>query len=213
VNEREWKPRPHFPYSHLNLCRNPFGEATTQERISLAIADTDEMRRTFRQPKTAIQLVGRHGRGKTSHLLALKRELLAHDGLDAAYIRLRDQFWIPPSKHILLDEGEFLFRRSFWRLRLVTSLAISTHRDWSRALRALGFSVKTIQIATVCPTRLKQVFEKRMEWSRRNPGPLPLISEQTTGRLIERFGDDIRAMEAALYDGIQAMGELGHVEV
>ena len=213
MTECEWKPRPHFPYSHLNLCRNPFGEATTKERITLAVADTDEMRLAFQQPKTAIQLIGKRGRGKTSHLLALKRELLAHDDRDACYVRLRDQFWIPPSKYLLLDEGELLFRRPFWRLRRVTSLAISTHRDWSRALQALGFSVRTIQIGISNPTRLKQVFEKRLEWSRKNSGPLPVITTKTTGRLIERFGDDIRAMEAALYDSIQAMGELGHVEV
>jgi hypothetical protein len=85
MSETQWKSRPHFHYSHLNLRRNPFGEASTEERIPLAVANIEEIRQYFMRPKTAIQLMGEHGRGKTSHLLALKRELQTRHGLAVPY--------------------------------------------------------------------------------------------------------------------------------
>jgi len=211
--EAPWEPRPYFHYSHLNLRRNPFGEATTEQRIQLAVANMDEIRVLFCRPKSAIQFIGDHGRGKTSHLLALKRELLAKQGLNTPYLRLRDDWRIPHSKHLLLDEGELLWRRPFWRLITVQSLAISTHRDLSGLLRAFGFSVCTIQIGAATSSNLREIFEKRIEWARQGTGPVPQISETTTKSLIERYGDDVRAMEDALYDHVEAMQENGLVEM
>jgi len=209
----EWQPRPFYPHSHLNLRHNPFGEASPEERVSLAVSDGGELIELFLRPNSAIQVMGDHGRGKTSKLLALKRALLSEEGLDVEYLRLRDRFVIPKVEHLLLDEGEFLFRRPFWRLLGVQHLVISTHRDWSWPLARLGFSVTTILLGQVNEATLKAIFEKRIEWSRSGPGPVPSICNASLKALIRQYGDDVRAMEDQLYERIESMKEVGHVEV
>jgi hypothetical protein len=59
-------------YSHLNLRRNPFGEVEFEDIASLAITQVEQYVERLRQPKYAVQFLGEQGRGKTTHLYALR---------------------------------------------------------------------------------------------------------------------------------------------
>ena len=193
-------------FSHLNLRWNPFGEPAPEDRPALVVFDPAPLAARL-QPGVAVQLVGDHGRGKTSRLLALKRHL------GAPYVRLRDAWQIPVAPVVLLDEAEQLWRRPFWRLPRCGALALSTHRDLSLPLRALGFSVETVPVGGIGKAALSALLHRRIDWARRGPGPVPQVPDETLDRLLHRFGDDVRAMERALYAAVQRMTEVGDVEV
>lgn len=193
-------------FSHLNLRWNPFGEPDPEERPALVVFDPAPLAARL-QPGVAVQLVGDHGRGKTSRLLALKLHL------GAPYVRLRDAWQIPVAPVVLLDEAEMLWRRPFWRLPRCGALVVSTHRDLRLPLRALGFSVETVPVEGIDRERLSAVFARRIAWARRGPGPVPRVPQETLDRLLARFGDDVRSMERALYASVQRMTEVGDVEV
>ena len=61
--------------------------------------------------------------------------------------------------------------------------------------------------------RLPALLHRRIDWARRGPGPVPQVPDETLDRLLHRFGDDVRAMERALYASVQRMTEVGDVEV
>ena len=56
-------------------------------------------------------------------------------------------------------------------------------------------------------------FSRRIEWARAGSGPVPVLQHQTVRQLQAKFGDDIRTMEAALYNSIEQMSEVGHVRL
>lgn len=197
---------PALSFCHLNLRWNPFGEPAPEDRPALVVFDPTPLAERL-QPGVAVQLVGDHGRGKTSRLLALQHHL------DAPYVRLRDAWQIPVAPVVLLDEAEQLWRRPFWRLLQCGALALSTHRDLSLPLRALGFSVETVSVGGITKAQLAALLARRIAWARRGPGPVPCVPPETLDRLVERFGDDVRSMERALYASVQRMREVGDVEV
>ena len=202
-----------LPYRHLNLCRNPFGVPHERDRPELAIADVCHWADQLQTKRVAIQLIGDHGRGKSSHLFALKKELETRTNTHVPYIRLRDTHRIPAAPIVLLDEGAHLPIRPWWRLRHIRSLAISTHRNMRPLLMAFGFNVTTIQIQQRDPQRLHEIFSRRIEWARAGMGPIPVLQPQTVHQLQAKYGDDIRTMEDALYNSIEHMSEVGHVRL
>src|SRR5262249_43157873 len=103
---------PQSPYRRWNLRRNPFGELTREERAELALVDVEQHLAELRQGRTALQFLGPCGHGKTTHLLALQRELD-----EAVYIYLPEdgpQPPIPAIRPLLLDEAQ---RLSSWQRR------------------------------------------------------------------------------------------------
>ena len=64
-------PTLNLPFAHLNLRFNPFGEATPEERAKLAVVDIERFAQRLCAPGFAVQFIGEHGRGKSTHLLAL----------------------------------------------------------------------------------------------------------------------------------------------
>jgi hypothetical protein len=62
-------------------------------------------------------------------------------------------------------------------------------------------------------TRLRGIVERRIDWARRAPGPVPEVSDDALRALIRRHGDDVRAIEGTLYEAIQSMKEPGPVPV
>lgn len=101
-----------LPYRHLNLRRNPFGVPSTRDRAQLIVADVSQLADQMLQPKTAIQLMGNHGRGKSSRLFALQRELADRLNQPVPFIRMRDITGVPAAPLILLNEGSLLYRRA-----------------------------------------------------------------------------------------------------
>lgn len=199
-------------YAHLNLRINPFGELPAAVRGELAVVDTAPLVASLRRPRTAIQLVGHCGRGKSTHLLALH-----HAMPDASYTRLWTDRTVPTglsSPILLIDEIDAVW---IWQraklMRRATSVAIAVHADRSLELRALGFQVQAVHVRSTSRDRLRQIVDRRIEHARLGPGPVPSVSDATLDTLIARHGDHVRAMEGPLYNAIQNLTEIGHVQV
>ena len=201
-----------LPFAHLNLRRNPFGEPEPEERAALAVVDVARFVRRLEQPGYAVQFIGEKGRGKTTHLLAILRHFP-----QAAYIHICEgqRPRIPHGQPLLIDEIQRLPRRRRRRVfRRPVSLAIGTHQDVSSELVRAGFEVDSVRPAEqLDPRRLRQILNRRIEWARRGPGPLPQVGLQTAQAMIDRFGDDLRAIELYLYDLFQNLPGIRNVQV
>lgn len=192
-------------YSDLNLRWNPFSEPLPSERPGLVVGDISGLVEILGRGRVCLQLLGRHGRGKTSRLLAL------HAALGAPYVRLRDSREIPQAPLVLLDEGELLWRRRWWRLWRCGAVAISTHRDLGWGMRRLGFSVTTRVVRGLKTPDLVEMVSRRLDWARKGPGPVPQVPERTLRILQGQYGDDVRAIEGALYERFAALDDIVEV--
>ena len=187
-----------LPFAHLNLRVNPFGEPRVEERAALAVVDLPELR-----AGDPVQFVGESGHGKTTHLLAL---LARNPG--AVYERLQegeDRYAARASGAVplLLDEAQRL--RPQLLLRLFSqnrTLALGTHDDLSR------FSdrpLRTVRFAGLTLARLRAILARRIEWARRGPGPVPVVSDASLQALLDRHASDVRAIEGHLYESFQSL--------
>jgi hypothetical protein len=202
-----------LPFAHLNLRRNPFGEPTAQERGVLAVVDRDLLDRLVRslaEPGFAVQFTGDCGRGKSTHLHALRGRFP-----EAPYLYFAEGARPPPIPRapvLFLDETQRLPWRTRRRVfRRDAALAIGTHRDHSRELTRAGLRVETVQLDGFTPAHLHRIIERRIEWARRAPGPVPWLGPDGVARLSDRFGGDLRAMESHLYDVFQRLTEIGEI--
>jgi hypothetical protein len=200
-------------YARLNLTRNPFGEASAGERAALAVVEAGPLAEALAGTGNAVQVLGESGRGKTTHLLALRR---AHP--QAPWVRVDPGVAprIPDGGPLFLDEAQFLpawRRRRLYRPRR-RSLALGTHVDLRAELEAAGYRVFTVRLdAAPAVERLDEIFRARIEWARRGPGPVPVVPRRTIEELRARAGSDVRAMEGLLYEALQGAQEIGDVEV
>jgi len=195
-----------IPFAHLNLRFNPFGEAGLDERPSLAVVDVPSL-----VPGDVVQFVGDCGRGKTTHLLALWAQYpgAVYERLDEGQDSCRGP--VPASGLLLLDEAQRLRPALLRRLlRREGPVALGTHVDLSAAARR---PIPTILLRGLDVPKLRRIVERRIGWARRGAGPVPEVPETALRALIQRHGDDVRAIEGTLYDAIQSMKEPGPVEV
>lgn len=216
------RPRANARWPGANLFRNPFGELTRDERAELAIVDVQPIlgsispssclsddRPTATETdfclRHACQLIGQCGRGKSTHLLVLKKRLA-----ESAYVYLpEDQPCpsIPAGRPLLIDEAQRLPRRVFRQiLRSGLPLVLATHRDLSATLRRHGYRFGTCRIGlTLSIDRLMEILNRRILASRRDPdAPVPLIVRGDAEILTQRFGTDIRSIENYLYEVVQS---------
>ncbi|QDT61679.1 hypothetical protein SV7mr_42180 [Stieleria bergensis] len=212
-----------------NLKTNPFGELTRQERSDLAVVsvqpmidvlcDQAETQRNIPddnlssgstslsatlQPRRAYQLIGRCGRGKSSHLLAMWGQFPS-----AAYVYLPQ--WqpcpvIPEAPLLIIDEAQrlpFKVRRKLFSSGI--PLLLATHRNLTPWLRYYGYRSVTQRVgATISADKIQAIFNRRIEASRRLPDqPVPHLSTHDAAMLIQRFGTNIRSMENYLYEIVQ----------
>lgn len=200
-----------LPFSHLNLQFNPFGELTREDRSVVAHVDLDTLPKILKQEKQAIQFIGDHGRGKSTHLIALHNLFSnapytqLYEGDKPRFKKVDIQFvdsidYLPQSKR------KRLYRKS-------TSLACTTHVDLTSELSEFGYTVHTREISQVDTLTLHRIFTNRIEFSRREAGEIPTINSEAIDILKEKFKDDIRAMETHLYEIFQSMKEIQDVQV
>ncbi|TWU43981.1 hypothetical protein Q31b_15150 [Novipirellula aureliae] len=194
-----------LPWARCNLFRNPFGELTREERAELAILDVRELAKHVVDLRSAVQLIGECGRGKTTRMLALKRLLP-----DASYVYLDEDLPccpIPYGNPLLIDEAQRLPRdvmRTLFSSGL--PLILATHRDLSRQLLRFGYTVTTYPLGQSNDASfIMQAMNRRIEASRLNPAPVPIpkLSMKDAEALRRRFGSDIRAIESHLYEQVQ----------
>jgi len=199
-----------LPFAHLNLSRNPFGEPQRRERAELAVVEVDRFVSRLKQPGYAVQFTGDKGRGKTTHLLAILRRFPR-----AAYVHVgeNERPRIPHGNPLLIDEIQRIPRRRRRRLfRRKVSLALGTHEDHRVELARAGFDVETVEAAASLDAgQLHEILNRRVEWARRGPGPLPCVAVETAQAMIDRFGDDLRAIERHLYEMFQDLPGIENV--
>jgi hypothetical protein len=194
-----------LPFLELNLKRNPFGELTRQERARLASVPALVI-----SPEEIVQVLGRAGRGKTTHLLAWHA---AHPGADYEYLAegesaLRTR---SPGDPLFVDEAQRLTERELRRLfDTVPRLVLGTHRDLSGYTRR---RFRTLELSGLGTDRLGKIVALRIEAARRRPGPVPGLDTESLAKLIAEHGDDLRSIEARLYEVFQRHTGVGNVEV
>ena len=190
---------------------------TREERAELAVAERlPEWLSLLKDPRCALQFVGGCGHGKTTHLLAIERQLLQQQResseVQCAYIYYPEDGprpWLPASRPILIDEAQRMGWRQRWRmLRGGGPLVLATHVDLSRQLRWAGFNTTTIFFdRPIDAATLARILHRRIEASLLDPFlPIPpklLIGESHARQLLERFGTDLRGLEHFLYAEFQ----------
>ena len=197
---------PSLPFAHLNLRRNPFGELPLSDWAALAEVDVQEFDEFLIEPGATVQFVGEKGNGKTTHLLAIRDRIP-----ESVYVHFPEgqKAQIPAGNPILIDEAQRMTRWQQWKVfRSDTSLVLGTHRDFTGELTRAGRRVKTVAVhERMSPERLTRIVQHRIEWVRRNPGPVPELSCDTADRLLARFGPDIRRIFFELYGTFQNLQE------
>lgn len=201
-----------LPFEHLNLRFNPFGELPLDQRHLFAVVPVDYYAERLGDDRSAIQFLGEKGRGKTTHLLAISERFHS-----SHYVRVPEEgrVRIPIASLLIVDEIQ---RLSPWQRGLVfrrrVPLVIGTHRDFARQMKRAGRDVCSVVVGALTDVkRLTLIFEKRIEYARRNEGPVPQIPQSSVERLQLRYGNDIRSMEGHLYKLFQELREPGYVEV
>ena len=193
---------PALPYSQLNLTRNPFGELSTDERIRVACLRSEEMMDFLKQPKSCLQFLGEKGRGKTTHLLFLRRKLKA-----GSYVHYEEhgKTTVPDDTILILDEFQRLGRtKRRQAYRKANTLLLGTHQDYSHEIQRAGFKVKTIHVPIrLTATWLCEIAQKRIEEFRRNDGRIPHLRIQEAEALLSDYGSNLRSIFSHLYDCIQ----------
>ncbi len=202
-------PAVRFPL--LNLWRNPFGELTTEQRAELALCDLSRELAWLRNgppgERRVVEFLGPCGHGKTSHLFALSKAFPL-----ARYIYVPPRavgFRLPADAQLLVDEAD----RLPWRARRqlmngVDVLAIGVHRSLKAGFARRGVAVLTRDVSNLCvAATLCQIFQRRIDASTVDPHATALtFTPADAKKLIQRYGDDIRAMEHYLYERVQLLG-------
>ncbi len=192
------------PFHRYHLFRNPFGELTREERTNLAVADIGPWLAHLTNHSSVVQFIGECGRGKSTHLLALAKQLPA-----ARFIYIPEQGPTPPLpdfRPLIVDEAQRLSNRQ--RNQLARSggpLVLGSHCDHTHQFQRHGLTVHTVLVAElVTPSAIFTILNHRIEASRHQTGQVPSISMQFAVRLFEQFGSDMRGIEHYLYSQFQA---------
>lgn len=202
------------PWRRLNLCRNPFGEPPAEEAGDLVVLpQAEELVAPLGRPRSVVQILGECGRGKTARMRFLERRFPG-----TPYVYLAENEPLPELPEIeprskggpalLLDEAQRLPRRRRRRLfrraaRLGASLALASHEDLAAELDAHGFQSRTVRVHGLTVDHLLSIVERRLEWARAAPGPVPGLDRDAPRQLLERFGDDLRSLLDHLYEDYQ----------
>ncbi|MCA9196554.1 MAG: hypothetical protein KDA87_03410 [Planctomycetales bacterium] len=199
-----------LPFAHLNLCRNPFGEITREEQAALAQVQLEAVLLELLDTNVVVQFVGEKGYGKTTHLLAIQA---AVSGATYTHIPEGQTATIIAGRPTLIDEAQ---RMTWWQrwyfFRRPAPLVLGTHFDYQRSLERLGRRVITVQVGQETSVQhIHHILNQRIEWVRRQSGPVPQIRLETVQRLMQQFGPDIRSIQQALYEQFQSLQEICHV--
>ncbi|MEJ2012014.1 MAG: hypothetical protein P8X64_07285 [Anaerolineales bacterium] len=214
----------YFPFERFNLRANPFRALTEDEWAALAWLHP-ALLSALGQPFPILQIRGESGRGKSSALLAVKRELLAR-GRDPHYLYLppgvhrlkRDQQWGDP---LLLDEIERLpirvrrrlFQRTLQFEGRPPGLVFSSHEDLTQEIERLRpAAVLSLKLPPVTRRQLMDLLHHRIRAASPGGG-LPIwFAADAVSLLIEVYGDDLRGIERMVYEVFQRLEEPGEIK-
>lgn len=199
-------------FVHLNLRWNPFGEIGFEDIHQLAIVQVEQYVDRLQRPGFALQFRGEPGRGKTTHLFAL-REYFPQ----APYLHFYENAGIPdiPQASLLfLDDTQWLpasLRKRIFSPQV--SLVIGTLSDHSKELKRAGLEHYSVHLVGITVERLEKIIQRRIEWARRGPGLVPMVPKSDVVRLIQEYDDDLRAIFSTLYEEFQALEAISDVKL
>jgi hypothetical protein len=201
---------PGLPFAHLNLRWNPFRELPLADWAEIAEVDAAPFVAHLADARTALQFVGEKGYGKTTHLLAIRAQF---DSAGYVHLPEGERPPIPTGSPLLIDEGQRLsWRQRHQIFRSDIPLVLGTHRDFNRALRRAGRRVLTFHVEEqTTPERVHRLLNARIQAARRGPGELPHVSHNTTERLLQEHGPNIRAIVQTLYGTLQSMTSVDRI--
>lgn len=191
------------------MGRNPFGAMTPQEQAQLAVLAPHVFPDTRPKRHLATQWIGPCGHGKTTRLRAIESHLTHAHELSAHYVYVtpeRTLHAVPQSDVLLIDEMDRMPRRH-WRQLLQDGvpLFVATHRCLQRRLESYGYQVQTQTLShSLTPNHLAAMLNRRIAYCQEGPFSAPEITDKHAGTLMRLFGNDIRSIEAALYEHVQA---------
>ena len=189
------------PFRTLNLRRNPFGELTREEWMAAAVLDIEPWVTPLSRPGYALQFLAPHGRGKTTHLLALAHRL-AH----STYHRATRGPMPANGELLLLDEADSLW---VWERRRAAkqwqSIAFTSHRDLSLEFRCWGFQVATHRVSASTLGDLERIVDRRVAIAEYSGAHAPRPAQAQLKALHQRYGDNVRSIFDELYEHYQEL--------
>lgn len=201
-----------LPFAHLNLRRNPFGEVPAEQRGELGVVEIDRFIERLAEPGFAVEFIGDSGRGKTTHMRALWDHFRP-----APFLKVAEEprdFSAPQASVLFIDEAQFLSRRQRRKLfELPASFVVGTHEPLTDTYRRVGLDFERVEVGRASVELVSEMIERRIEWARRDPGPVPAVSTAAAAALVDQHGDDLRAVEHHLYEVFQNLEDNGTVGV
>lgn len=190
------------PWARWSLRRNPFGEPPPDEIAELVVADMERMVAWAETPGHALQLIGDQGRGKSARLSALHRHVPTF-----AFVYLAEGAPIPDlprSGGLLLDEAQRLPPRRRRRLfAALDHLVLTSHENHEVELERAGWKVWTVQVGGLDAESLDAILRRRLRWAWNGSAAPPEVPNVAVGALLQRYGDDVRAILDELYERFQ----------
>ena len=203
---------PTLPFNNLNLRFNPFRELTYQEKANLAVVKVESFAKRLGSSCFALQFLGKKGRGKTTHLLALQKYF--SDSLYIYYPENGPKPKVNKSPLLFLDETQRFKpkeRMRIWQRK--TTFVVGTHQDHSEEFAKAGLEYESVILEGLSETKLANIIKLRLEHARRSKGNIPYLDEYAIKKLIERFDDNIRSIEDYLYEVFQDLETISCVKV
>lgn len=186
---------------------NPFGGVNEEELQAVLVPHVgmESILEQIASPQNqVIELVGRKGRGKTSHL-RLARQYFPHYpyiGLHrgAKYQEVQklegDVILVDSIHHLKLNQRIHLYKNR--KLVVLTTHWPRTIEYWLAKKRYTRYRFRGIQKET-----LKATIRQRIQLAQKNKREIVEINEDVLDQLIHRFGDNYRGILNYLYQQVQ----------
>ena len=214
----------YFPCWRLGYRCNPFRALTREEWSDLALLPRG-LPENLEDLPTLTQLFGEQGRGKTSALLALKREF-HQQGKHAIYEYLppgsrRYMHAMAKDQVLLLDEIQRLSPRWLNKLlgelcpltELQPQLIVSSHLDITQAVSARGIDALSISLEKPSSQFIREMVENRLIYFSRPGQEGVRLTVDALEYVIGYCASNLRLLEKLLYETYQTWESERPIEV
>ncbi|MFK8103339.1 MAG: hypothetical protein AB8G15_12470 [Saprospiraceae bacterium] len=187
----------------LSFNYNPFGGLTDEELMQV-IVPRESVGQILEDIKSEqplmIELVGKKGRGKTSHLKLLHR---LHGAGKLYELTAREK----PFELMMQDSAEVLFIDSIHHLNLRKRLklfkckkkiVLTAHHSRFLEFKWSNLAYKTYPFKGIEKKQLIQLLQNRLALASKHQAEVTLDEEEVT-QLITKYKDDYRAILKSLY--------------